>query len=116
MVYRLWFFYSNNDYEQKVPGPRSCSVHELGCLNLFWIYSRILKKQALTSIKEWTCQQLVIKLTQKKSFFLPRPYVAFQQKVGPRFEVGFPNSKGMDYSYIFPGLNSGLQVDIPTSN
>lgn len=69
MVYRLWVFYSNNDYEQKVQGPRSCSVHELGCLNLFWIYSRILKKQALTSVKEWTCQQLVIKPTQRKSFF-----------------------------------------------
>lgn len=68
------------------------------------------------SVKEWTFQQLVIKLTQGKSFFLPCPYVAFQQKVGPRLEVGFPNSKGLDYSNIFPGLNSGLQDDIPTSD
>lgn len=44
-------------YQEEVQKYSSCSVHKTGYLRRSSVYARILKKPALTPVKEWTCQR-----------------------------------------------------------
>lgn len=52
-------------YQWEIQEWTSCLLHQAGCLNWSSLYTRILKKQALTPVKEWTCQQKARKQEQK---------------------------------------------------
>lgn len=52
----------------------------------------------------------------KEKFLSSTSLCCIPAEGGAQIWSGFSKLKCMDYSYIFPGLNSGLQVDIPTSN
>lgn len=66
----------------------SCSVHKIGCLSCFSVYTGIPKGRE----KEWTCSSDSEQQREPASFFRI-PYVGCQQKIWSKLKLYVPTLK-----------------------